>query len=194
MVINNNPCYAYLLNDNMLVDHKTVIAHVYAHCDFFENNTWFGRTDRRMIDDMANHATRIRRYGERHPTASRRNPRYVPCRSRTSSTRTPVFMLREARPPSLGRRRGRRGRRADGDRHPAKEYMDRYINPPAWPERPRARDRSRRKKPKPFPQRPMGDVAAVSAPKARPAGGLGGGRFDHPRGSLLLRPTVRRRS
>ena len=42
----------------MLVDHKTVIAHVYAHCDFFKNNIWFSRTNRKMIDEMANHGTR----------------------------------------------------------------------------------------------------------------------------------------
>ena len=29
MVINTNPCYAYLLKANNLVDQKTVIAHVY---------------------------------------------------------------------------------------------------------------------------------------------------------------------
>src|SRR5215510_3358237 len=62
MVINNDPCYAYLLNDNALVDQKTVIAHVYAHCDFFKNNIWFQHTNRKMIDEMANHATRVRRY------------------------------------------------------------------------------------------------------------------------------------
>src|SRR5436853_7044884 len=38
MVINNDPCYAYLLTDNYLVDQKTVIAQVYARCDFFKNN------------------------------------------------------------------------------------------------------------------------------------------------------------
>ena len=47
MVINNDPCYAYLLNDNALVDHKTVIAHVFAHCDFFKNNVWFRHTNRK---------------------------------------------------------------------------------------------------------------------------------------------------
>ena len=66
MVINNDPCYAYLLNDNMPVDHKTVIAHVYGHCDFFKNNVWFSKTNRRMMDEMANHATRVRRYIDRH--------------------------------------------------------------------------------------------------------------------------------
>jgi stage V sporulation protein R len=65
MVINNDPCYAYLLNDSTMVDHKTVIAHVYGHCDFFKNNIWFARTNRRMMDGMANHATRLRRYIDR---------------------------------------------------------------------------------------------------------------------------------
>ncbi len=38
LVINNDPCYAYLLSSNSLTDHKMVIAHVYGHCDFFKNN------------------------------------------------------------------------------------------------------------------------------------------------------------
>src|SRR5258707_13650180 len=61
MVINNDPCYAYLLEGNSSVDQKMVMAHVYAHCDFFKNNFYFSRTNRRMIDGMANHAIRIRR-------------------------------------------------------------------------------------------------------------------------------------
>ncbi len=46
MVINNNPCYAYLLDSNQLVDQKLVIAHVFAHCDFFKNNAYFTNTNR----------------------------------------------------------------------------------------------------------------------------------------------------
>jgi len=65
MVINNDPCYAYLLTDNALVDQKTVMAHVYAHCDFFKNNRWFAHTNRKMMDEMANHATRVWRHIER---------------------------------------------------------------------------------------------------------------------------------
>lgn len=62
MVINNNPCYAYLMESNTQVDQKLVMCHVTAHNDFFKNNLAFRHTNRRMIDDMANHATRIRRY------------------------------------------------------------------------------------------------------------------------------------
>jgi stage V sporulation protein R len=65
MVINNDPCYAYLVADNSVVDQKLVMAHVYAHCDFFKNNYWFSKTNRKMMDEMANHATRIRRHIDR---------------------------------------------------------------------------------------------------------------------------------
>lgn len=62
MVINNDPCYAYLLDSNKEVDQKLVMAHVYAHCDFFKNNIYFAHTNRKMMDEAANHATRIKKY------------------------------------------------------------------------------------------------------------------------------------
>jgi stage V sporulation protein R len=65
LVINNDPCYAYLLASNARTDHKLVMAHVYGHCDFFKNNAWFAKTNRHMIDEMANHGNRIRRYMDR---------------------------------------------------------------------------------------------------------------------------------
>ena len=66
MVINNDPCYAYLLECNHAVDQKLVMAHVYGHCDFFKNNIWFSKTNRKMMDTMANHATKIRKIIDRH--------------------------------------------------------------------------------------------------------------------------------
>ena len=65
MVINTDPCYAYLMEGNRLIDQKLVMAHVYGHCDFFKNNQWFAPTNRKMMDVMANHATRVRRHIER---------------------------------------------------------------------------------------------------------------------------------
>ncbi|MFQ5584866.1 MAG: SpoVR family protein, partial [Calditrichia bacterium] len=41
MVINTNPCYAYLMQSNSLVDQKLVMAHAMAHCDFFKHNYYF---------------------------------------------------------------------------------------------------------------------------------------------------------
>lgn len=66
MVINTNPCYAYLLQANNWVDQKIVMAHVYGHNDFFKNNAWFSGTNRKMMDVMANHGTKIRRYMDRY--------------------------------------------------------------------------------------------------------------------------------
>ena len=66
MVINNDPCYAYLLRCNQMVDQKLVMAHVYGHNDFFKNNIAFSRTNRKMMDETANHGNRIRRYMERY--------------------------------------------------------------------------------------------------------------------------------
>jgi stage V sporulation protein R len=66
LVINNDPCYAYLMEGNEFIDQKLVMAHVFGHCDFFKNNMWFAQTNRKMMDEMANHATRIRRYIDRY--------------------------------------------------------------------------------------------------------------------------------
>src|SRR5215475_13074420 len=51
VVINSNPAYAFLLENNSLLQNKLVIAHVLGHVDFFKHNAYFSRTNRRMIDD-----------------------------------------------------------------------------------------------------------------------------------------------
>lgn len=66
LIINTDPCYAYLMNCNRLTDQKMVMAHVYGHSDFFKNNACFAHTNRRMMDVMANHGTQIRKYIERY--------------------------------------------------------------------------------------------------------------------------------
>ena len=66
MVINTDPCYAYLLTANNFVDQKIVMAHVYGHADFFKNNAWFKTSDRNMMDVMANNGAKVRRYMELH--------------------------------------------------------------------------------------------------------------------------------
>ena len=68
LVINNDPVWAYLLDQNDFVDQQLVMAHVYAHADFFRNNAWFSHTNRKMLDTMANHAARVRRHIDREGT------------------------------------------------------------------------------------------------------------------------------
>jgi len=62
LVINSDPCYAFLLDSNSLIQNKLIVAHVLAHCDFFKNNVRFQNTKRDMVESMAATAERIRQY------------------------------------------------------------------------------------------------------------------------------------
>ncbi len=62
LVINSNPCYAFLLDSNSLIQNKLIVAHVLAHCDFFKNNARFRNTNRDMVESMAATAERVREY------------------------------------------------------------------------------------------------------------------------------------
>lgn len=62
LVINSNPCYAFLLNSNSLIQNKLIVAHVLAHCDFFKNNMRFQNTNRDMVESMSATAERIAAY------------------------------------------------------------------------------------------------------------------------------------
>jgi stage V sporulation protein R len=66
LVINSDPCYAFLLDSNSLIQNKLIVAHVLAHCDFFKNNARFQNTKRDMVESMAATAERIRRYEIEH--------------------------------------------------------------------------------------------------------------------------------
>ncbi|KEP26392.1 SpoVR family protein [Bacillus zhangzhouensis] len=68
LVINSNPCYAFLLDNNSLVQNKLIVAHVLAHCDFFKNNCRFQNTKRDMVESMAAAAERIKEYEHIHGT------------------------------------------------------------------------------------------------------------------------------
>src|SRR5438874_9923587 len=162
MVINNDPCYAYLMRCNHTVDQKLVMAHVYGHCDFFKNNAYFGHTNRKMMDEMANHGARVRRYVERfgedevegfldrclsiddlidiHSTAIRRREPVSRYEFRPTIPRDDEEQMRLTRFQS-------------------KDYMDEYINPR---EALKAEEEERRKKlaaaSRNFPERPEKDV------------------------------------
>lgn len=62
LVINADPCYAFLLDTNRLIQNKLIIAHVLAHSDFFKNNLRFMNTRRDMVESMTATAERISAY------------------------------------------------------------------------------------------------------------------------------------
>lgn len=66
LVINSNPCYAFLLEGNSLIQNKLIVAHVLAHCDFFKHNVRFSNTSRDMVESMSSSAERIRSYEEQY--------------------------------------------------------------------------------------------------------------------------------
>ncbi len=157
MVINNDPCYAYLQESNSVTDQKLVMAHVYGHADFFKHNLWFGRTNRKMMDEMANHATRVRRHAERHGQAA--VERFIDaCLSIEHLIDPHSAFVRREEPV----RRGGDGADAGAfrpDRLPAKDYMDPFINPAGEIARQRAEhERRRAEEKRRFPAEPTRDV------------------------------------
>lgn len=66
MVINTNPCLAYLMRDNTLLLQVLTIAHVYGHNDFFANNFTFtsGTDARHALEMFKNGGSRIASYIE----------------------------------------------------------------------------------------------------------------------------------
>ncbi|MFB9327440.1 SpoVR family protein [Paenibacillus aurantiacus] len=68
LVINSNPCYAFLLDGNSLIQNKLIVAHVLAHCDFFKNNARFSATNRNMVESMSATAERVSRYEMQYGT------------------------------------------------------------------------------------------------------------------------------
>jgi stage V sporulation protein R len=66
VVINTDPAYGFLLETNSPVQNKLVIAHVLGHVDFFKNNAYFSKTNRRMVESVSAHAERMAEYEFRH--------------------------------------------------------------------------------------------------------------------------------
>lgn len=66
MVINSNPCLAYLMRDNSELLQVLTIAHVYGHNDFFANNFTFtsGTRAEYTLEMFKAHGSRIRNYLE----------------------------------------------------------------------------------------------------------------------------------
>ncbi len=127
MVINTNPCYAYLMKSNPIVDQKLVMAHVYAHCDFFKNNYYFAHTNRKMIDEMANHAIRVRRYIDLHGLDTVED--FI-------DTCLSLENLIDYHSPYIKRKTDSEVNNGEPLKHPmklrSKRYMEKYINPPEF--------------------------------------------------------------
>ncbi len=158
MVINTDPSYAYLMKANSMVDQKTVMAHVYGHVDFFKNNIWFSKTNRKMLDTMANHAVRIRDYMDRYGQDTVEN--FIDRCLALEDLIDPFlpFVGTKSKDPKEegdGAATGARGR-LKTDR----QYMDKYINPPEFLEEQKRKAEDQARKARRYPSEPMKDVLA----------------------------------
>lgn len=157
LVINNDPSYAYLLECNGLVDQKLVMAHVYAHVDFFKNNAWFQPTNRKMVDAMANHGTRVRKYVEKYG-AEEVEAFLDRCKSLDN-------LIDQHAPRVRSRPANKAGLDEDEDhvehgvgRLKAKNYMDPFINPEEFLTHQRAAKERKDTASKRFPKTPERDI------------------------------------
>ncbi|MBI2343211.1 MAG: SpoVR family protein [Deltaproteobacteria bacterium] len=159
MVINNDPCYAYLLHSNNLVDQKMVMAHVYGHSDFFKCNQYFAHTNRKMMDEMANHRTRVMRYIDRYGHDTVENFIDVSLSlDNLIDYHAPAIRRADVVPQPREDDEEERDGRIQKLGKDARPYMDRYLNPPEFLEAQRQQIAEERKKARQFPERPQRDV------------------------------------
>lgn len=154
LVINTNPSYAYLMRSNPLVLQKTVIAHVYAHVDFFKNNYWFSKTNRKMLDQMANHATIIRRIIE--DVGQDTVEDFIDCcltLDNLIDIHAPFKAATKVSKPDLDEKPKTHASKLD-----AKKYMDSYVNPKDFIKAQEEKLKEEAAKQMNFPENPERDV------------------------------------
>ena len=153
LVVNTNPSYAYLMNSNPMVLQKTVMAHVYAHVDFFKNNYWFSRTNRKMLDQVAHHGGEIRKMIQEH--GEDKVEHFIDqclCLDNLIDIHAPF--------------KAKKNTSGDGEEESgvspaklqAKKYMDRYVNPQEFLEAQRLRKKEKALKEEAFPVSAERDV------------------------------------
>ncbi len=157
MVINTDPAYAYLMKANSLTDQKLVMSHVYGHVDFFKNNYWFSKTNRKMLDTMANHAVRVRDHMDIYGQDTVENfidrclalePLIDPFLPFSAPKRREPEHPEPAKARETGKLKTDRG------------YMESFINPPEFLAEQKKRMEDEAKKAKRNPAEPMKDVLA----------------------------------
>lgn len=157
MVINTNPSYAYLLEGNEMVTQKMVMAHVAGHVDFFKHNMWFAHTNRKMLDEMANHAARIQRIVDRYGYELVED--FI-------DTCLSLDNLIDYHAPYIKRPEAQTARPIVDTDEPEvveglkveRSYMKDYINPPAFLDRQRKRLDEERARQRRFPENAQKDV------------------------------------
>ena len=157
MVINTNPAYAYLMKSNNLVDQKMVMAHVYGHVDFFKNNYWFSKTNRKMLDTMANHAVKIRNYMDRY--GQDRVEDFIDCCLSLENLIDPYMPFSTPKKSERDREEPAEPQ-SPGKLKTDRNYMEQYINPPEFLAAQKLKVEQQAKQNKKNPAEPQKDILA----------------------------------
>lgn len=160
LVINNDPCYAYLLESNSFIDQKIVMCHVTGHNDFFKNNFCFQHTNRRMIDEMANHASRVRRYMDCYGVDKVES--FIDCVLSIDNLidfHSPYIVRNSPMNNDDDEAKGSHDDKI-GRLKTDREYMDRFVNPDEFLEQQREQNQKEREAKAKFPKHPTRDVMA----------------------------------
>jgi stage V sporulation protein R len=159
MVINTNPSYAYLMSSNSFGDQKMVMAHVYGHVDFFKNNYWFSKTNRKMLDTMANHAVKIRGYMDEFGQDEVED--FIDLCLSIDNLIDPHLPFNEGKPRSSSHPDHPDSKPMapeTGKLKVDRSYMDKFINPPEFVAEQQARIKGQKKESQKFPPNPYRDV------------------------------------
>lgn len=149
LVVNTHPVQAYLLRGNTLLAQKLVIAHVYAHADFFHNNLAFKPIPKDMLSEMAQHAAFVERAMERH--GARSVEEFL-------DMALSLENLIDPHAPYIRRQEGEEEERPP-ERLRVRPYLDPYVNPPpAFP-----KEAEEGASPRPLPPRPTRDLLGFLA-------------------------------
>ena len=117
LVINSDPCLAYLMDDNSLCLQIFTIAHVYGHNDFFKNNfTFTSQTDaKETIGAFKVRADRVRSYIEDPSIGDEPVERILDAAHALAFCVSRDAAMRQMRPPPRAADTARATARATGD-------------------------------------------------------------------------------
>lgn len=153
MVINTDPCYAYLLSSNSLIEHKLVMAHVYGHSDFFKNNLYFKHTNRRMLDQMANHSARVRHHQEKQGVDVVENfMDWCLSLENLIDTNLHAYTKKETETPAAAEAE------PEIHRFQGRSYMNKFLNPQTYIDEQRAKHHESKQQSHKVPAQPERDV------------------------------------
>ncbi|MCI2429405.1 SpoVR family protein [Candidatus Acetothermia bacterium] len=143
LVLNTDPAIAFLRESNTPVENKGVMIHVYGHADFFKHNRWFSKTPKEMIKLMHTHAQRIEEYMNKHGVEKVESFMDKALSIQYEIDQYAPFIKRRWQDALENEEENKKEPR----RIPVKrDYMERFVNPPAWLEERRTQLKSRQER------------------------------------------------